>query len=144
MAQPILWDHKFCSNLENLLIGFATQNCCSVAKSFPTLCNAVNPRLLCPTYVISQSLFKFMSLSWWCYLTISSSTSPFRFTSVFPSIRERLIFSMRHLFISGWSLSFSNSPSYEYSGLISFRIDWFDLAVQGPLKSLLQHCNWKA
>ena len=40
-----------------------------------------------------------------------------------------------------WSFSFGISPSSEYSGLISFRIDWFDLlAVQGTLKSLLQHC----
>ena len=44
-----------------------------------------------------------------------------------------------------WSFSFSLSPSNEYSGLISFRIDWFDLlAVQRTLKSLLQHCNSKA
>ena len=44
-----------------------------------------------------------------------------------------------------WSLSFSISPSNEYSGLISFRIDWFDfLAVQGTLKSLLQHHGSKA
>ena len=44
-----------------------------------------------------------------------------------------------------WSFSFSISPSYEYSGLISFRIDWFDfLAVQGTLKSLLQHHSSKA
>ena len=44
-----------------------------------------------------------------------------------------------------WSFSFSLSPSHEYSGLISFRIDWFDLlAVQGILKSLLQHHSWKA
>ena len=43
-----------------------------------------------------------------------------------------------------WSFSFSISPSNEYSGLISFRIDWFDLlAVQGTLKSLLQHHNLK-
>ena len=47
-----------------------------------------------------------------------------------------------------WSFSFSISPSNEYSGLISFRIDWFDLlAVQGTLKSLLQHggsiSDWK-
>ena len=43
-----------------------------------------------------------------------------------------------------WSFSFSISPSSEYSGLISFRIDWFDLfAVQGTLKSLLQHHNSK-
>ena len=44
-----------------------------------------------------------------------------------------------------WSFSFSNSPSDEHSGLISFRIYWFDLlAVQGTLKSLLQHHNSKA
>ena len=44
-----------------------------------------------------------------------------------------------------WSFSFSISPSNDYSGLISFRIDWFDLlAVQGTLKRLLQHHSWKA
>ena len=44
-----------------------------------------------------------------------------------------------------WSFSFSISPSNEYSGLISFRIDWFDLlAVQETLKGLLQHCSSKA
>ena len=43
-----------------------------------------------------------------------------------------------------WSFSFSISPSNEYSGLISFRIDWFDLAIQGTLKSLLQHHRSKA
>ena len=42
-----------------------------------------------------------------------------------------------------WSFSFSISPSNEYSGLMSFRIDWFDLAVQGALKSLLQHHSLK-
>ena len=43
-----------------------------------------------------------------------------------------------------WSFSFSISPSNEYSGLISFRMDWFDLAVQGTFKSLLQHHSSKA
>ena len=43
-----------------------------------------------------------------------------------------------------WSFSFGVSPSSEYSGLISFRTDWFDLAVQGTLKSLLQDHNSKA
>jgi len=42
-----------------------------------------------------------------------------------------------------WSFSFSIRPSNEYSGLISFRIDWFDFAVQGTLKSLLQHQSSK-
>ena len=56
---------------------------------------------------------------------------------------------MSQLFASGgqkyWSFSFSISPSNEYSGLISFRIDWFDLlAGQGTLKSLLQHHGSKA
>ena len=49
-----------------------------------------------------------------------------------------------YLFIYFWSLSFSISPSNEYSGLISFRMDWFDLAVQGTLKSLLQQNSWKS
>ena len=55
---------------------------------------------------------------------------------------------MSQLFASGdpvyWSFSFNTSPSSEYSGLISFRTDWFDLAVQGTLKSLFQHYNLKA
>ena len=58
-------------------------------------------------------------------------------------------FPMSQFFNSGgqsiWSFSFSISPSNEYSGLISFRMDWFDLlAVQGTLKSLLQHHSSKA
>ena len=63
--------------------------------------------------------------------------------SVFPSIRvffNELVLCIRWL--KYWSFSFSISPSNEYSGLISFRIDWFDLlAVQGTLKSLLQYHN---
>ena len=43
-----------------------------------------------------------------------------------------------------WSFSFRISPSNEYSGLISFRVHWFDLAIQGTLKSLLQHHSSKA
>ena len=66
--------------------------------------------------------------------------------SIFPSIR--VFFKESVLCIwwpKYWSFSFSISPSYEYSGLISFRIDWLDLlAVQGTLKSLLQHHSSKA
>ena len=66
--------------------------------------------------------------------------------SIFPSIRVFSNESALHIrWPEYWSLAFSISPSSEYSGLISFRIDWFDFfAVQGTLKSLLQHHNSKA
>ena len=79
--------------------------------------------------------------SWWCHPTISFSVP-----SIFPSIR---VFSsesaLRIRWPKYWNFGFSISPSNEYSGLISFRMDCFDLlAVQGTLKSLLQHQNLKA
>ena len=65
--------------------------------------------------------------------------------SIFPGIRD---FSSESALLirwpQYWNFSFSISPSSEYSGLISFRIDWFNLAIQGTLKSLLQHYNSKA
>ena len=65
--------------------------------------------------------------------------------SVFPSIRAFSSESALHIrWPKYWSFSFSINPSNEYSGLISFRIDWFDLAVQGTVKSLLQHYSSKA
>ena len=66
--------------------------------------------------------------------------------SIFPSIRVFSNESALHIrWQKYWSFSFSISPSSEYSGLISFRIDWLDLlAVQGTLKSLLQHYSSKA
>ena len=104
-------------------------------------------RLPCPSLapgVCSNSC----PLSWWCHPTISSSvTRPLLpLPSIFPSIR---IFSnesaLRIRWPKYWSFSFSISPSNEYSGLVSFRIDWFDLlAVQGTLKNLLQHHGSKA
>ena len=65
--------------------------------------------------------------------------------SIFPSIRVFSNESALHIrWPNYWSFSFSISPSNEYSGLISFRIDWLDLlAVQGTLKSLLQHHSSK-
>ena len=66
--------------------------------------------------------------------------------SIFPSIRILSNESvLRIRWPKYWTFSFSISPSNEYSGLISFRTDWFDyLAVQGTLKSLLQHHSLKA
>ena len=83
-------------------------------------------------------------LSWWCHPTISFSVVPF--SSRLQSFR---VFSnesvLRIRWPKNWSFSFSISPSSEYSGLISFRMDWLDLlVVQGTLKSLLQHHSSKA
>ena len=84
------------------------------------------------------------SLSWWYYLTISLSTVPSLFA--FNLSQHQSLFQWLALWIR-WSKywNISISPSSEYSGLISFWINWFDLlAVQGTLKSILQHDNLKA
>ena len=83
-------------------------------------------------------------LSWWCHPTICHPL--FLLPSICPSIR---VFSNQSVLCirwpKYWSFSFSVSPSNEYSGLISFRMDWLDLlAVQCTLKSLLQHHSSKA
>ena len=75
-----------------------------------------------------------------------SLSSPYPPASIFPSMKVFSKESGLHIrWPKDWSFSFSISLSNEYSGLISFRIDWFDLlAVQGTLKSLLQHHSSKA
>ena len=85
--------------------------------------------------------------SWWCHPTISSSVIPF--SSRLQSFPSSGSFQMSQFFASdGQSIgnfSSSISPSNEYSGLISFRMDWLNLlAVQRTLKSLLQHHSSKA
>ena len=99
------------------------------------------------SFTVSQSLLKFLSIDSvmlsnhliLCHpllLLLSIFTS----TKVFSSDLALPIRWPKH-----WSFSFSISPSSDYSGLMSFRIDWFDLhTVQGTLKSLLQHHNLKA
>ena len=84
-------------------------------------------------------------LSWWCHPLILCRPL-LLLPSIFPSIR---VFSnesfLRIRWPKYWSFSFNISPSSEYSGLISFRMDWLDLlAVQGTLKNLLQHHSSKA
>ena len=99
-----------------------------------------------PVHTNSRSLLKLMSIE----LVMPSNhlilcRPLLLLPSLFPSIRvfsNELVLHIR--WPKYWSFSFSISPSNEYSGPISFRIDWFDpLAVQGTLKSLLQHRSSK-
>ena len=99
------------------------------------------------SFTISQSLLKLKSIESVMPSNHLILCHPLLFpTSIFPSIR---VFSSESVlpirWPKYWSFSFSISPSNEYSGLIPFRIDRIDLlAVQGTLKSLLQHHNSKA
>ena len=95
---------------------------------------------------ISQSLPNSCPLNQWCHPTISSSVVPF--SSCLQSCPASVFSNESVLCIrwpKDWSFSCSISLSNEYSRMISFKINWFDLlAVQGTLKSLLQHHNLKA
>ena len=126
-------------------VGFGSFCCCSVAQSCPTLCNPMDCST--PGFPVLYHLPEFAQthVHWvgddihlvLCY-------SLLLLPSVFPSIR---VFSSESALCIRWPKywSFSISPSSEYSGLISFRIDWFNLlAVQGTLNSLLQHHSLKA
>ena len=115
----------------------------SVTQSCPTLCNPMD----CSTTgfpVLHQLLEPTQTHVHWVSDAIQPShplSSPFLPPSILPSVRvfsNELVLPIR--WPKFWSFSFSISPSNEYSGLISFRMDWLDLfAVQGTLKSLLQH-----
>ena len=95
------------------------------------LCSPLSPRVCSDSRPLSQ----------WCYLT--SSSLSFCLQS-FPASRSFPVSQLFELGAKYWSFSFSVSHSNEYWGLIPFRMDWLDLlAVQGTLKSLLQHHNWK-
>ena len=117
----------------------------SVTQSCPTLWTAAHQASL--SFTMSQRVLKLMS---------TESVMPFShltlchplllLPSLFPRIRVFSSESTLHIrWPKYWSFSFSISPSNEYSGLVSFRMDWLDLlAVQGTLKSLLQHHSSKA
>ena len=87
-------------------------------------------------------------LSWWCHPTnhLILCHPLLLLPSIFPSIRVFSNESALHSeWLKYWNFNFNINPSNEYSELISFRIDWLDLlAVQGTLKSLLQHHSTKA
>ena len=99
------------------------------------------------TFTISQSLLKLMFIEFVMPYNHFIHCCPLLLLpSVFPSMRFFPSESALHIrWPKYWSFNFSISPSNEYSGFISFRIEWFDLlAVQGTLKSLLQHPSLKA
>ena len=120
----------------------------SVTQSCPNLCSPIDcsmPGVLSITN--SRSLLQLMSIK---EVMPSNHFILCRPLLLLPSIFPRIrVFSNELVLLirwpNYWSMSFSISPSYEYSGLISFRIDWFDLlAIKGILKSLLQHHSSKA
>ena len=120
----------------------------SVTQSCPTLCNPWTATCQVSLSITnSQSLLKFMPIESLMPSNHFILCRPLLLLpSIFPSIR---VFSnesaLRIRWPKYWSSSFNISPSSDYSGLISFRMDWLDLlAVQGALKSLLQHHSSKA
>ena len=103
-------------------------------------------RVLAPSPTISQSLLKFMFIEFMMLSNHLILCHPVFTPSMFPSLRvfsSQLALHIRRP--KYWSFNFRISPSNDYSGLISFRIDYFDLlTVLGILKSFLQHHNLKA
>ena len=122
----------------------------SVQFSHSVMSDSLRPQTACRASLSitnSQSLFKLMSIESVMPSNHLILCHPFLLPpSIFPSIRVFSNKSALHIrWPKYWSFSFSISPSNEYSGLISFRIDWLDLlAVQVTLKCLLQHHNSKA
>ena len=120
----------------------------SVAQSCLTLCDPMNRST--PGLPVHHQLPESTQTHvHWVGDTMQPSyplSSPSPLTSIFPSIRVFSNESVLHIsWPQYWSFSFNISPSNEYSGLISFRMDWMDLlAVQGTLKSLLQYHSSKA
>ena len=98
------------------------------------------------SFTISQRLLKFMSIASEMLSNHLILCHPLLLLpSVFPSMKVISKESvLRIRWPKYWSFNFSSRPSNEYSALMSFRIDWFNLAVQGTLKSLLQHHSSEA
>ena len=114
----------------------------SFVQLFVTPWTAAHQALL--SFTVSQSFLKFMSIKSVMLSNYLIFCCPLLLLpSIFPSIR---VFSNGSALHIRWPKywSFSSSPSNGYSWLISFRIDWFDLTVQGTLKSLLHHRGSKA
>ena len=141
--------HLVFTCLSGLILYLQNYQFSSVTQSCPTLCNTMDCSIPgYPSVTNSQSLLKLMSIK-----SVTPSNHLILchplllLLSIFPSIR---VYSKESVLCiislpKYWSFSFNISPSNEYSGLISFMMDWLDLlAVQGTLKSLLQHHSSKA
>ena len=115
----------------------------SGVQLFATPLTAACPVFL--SFTMSQSLLKLMSKLMMLSNHLILCCLLLLLPSIFPNIRVFSSESVLHIrWPKYWSFSFSIHPSSEYSGLISFRMDWFDLlAVQGTLKSLIQDHNSK-
>ena len=125
---------------------FSSVQFSSVIQSYPTLrphgLQHARPLYPLPTPGIHPIP---CPLSRWCHPTTSSSVVPFSSCPQSFPASGSFLRSQFFTWPKSWSCSFSISPSNEYSGLISFRMDWLDLlAVQGTLKSFLQHHSSKA
>ena len=121
--------------------------CCSVTQLCSTLCDSMDCSM--PGFPILPYLPEFAQIHvHWVGEAIQPSVlchPLLLLPSIFPSIEvfsNESVLSIR--WPKYWSFGFSINPSNEYSGLISFRNDWFDCAFQGTLKSLLQHHKSKA
>ena len=109
---------------------FFNTSCCSVAKSCPTLCDHWTAAYPAPlSFTISWSLLKFMSIELVMLSNHHILCLPLLlFLQSFPALRSYFHKSVLPIrWPKYWSFSYSNSPSNEYSGLISIRTDWFDL-----------------
>ena len=118
--------------------------CCSVTSDSLWPHGLQHARLLWPSPT-ARAYSNSCPMSRWCHPTILSSVIPF--TSClqsFPASGSFLRVGSWHQVAKGLELQLQINPSNEYSGLISFRMDWLDLLVQGTLKSLLQHHSSKA
>ena len=115
----------------------------SVAQSCLTLQprGLQHARLTCPTSTL-RAYSNSCPLSQWCHILLSTSPPALNLSSIGVFSNESVL----HIrWPAYWSFSFSINPSNEFSGLISFRMDWVDLlAVQGTFKSHLQHHRSKA
>ena len=152
IQQNVLLNSLFKDSLiqyQKLILSFSSVQFSSVAQLCPTLCNPMDcnqpglPVHPSPTPGVYPNS---CLLSQWCHPTLILCRTLLLLPPIFPSIRVFSNESALHItWPKYWSFSFSIIPSNEHPGLISFRMDWLDLlAVQGTLKSRLQHHGSKA